>query len=651
MRKFTLLAVALAAASSLNAQDYVWKGKQSEQIWSSSVANWQVGALPVPKAWIDNAKAIFDDTSNTGSDTLSVSGTILTSGISVKATRPYVLRRTADTDVFSGDGTLIKEGTGNFSMDVKNSLTGGTIVREGRLIMEKQTSPNIFGSKIVMEGGTVNFATSSGGTYPAVSVPMEIPAGKSATVELSRYSYWSSKLTGSGDLTIYVGGDRTFLGAAKSSPVDWSEYTGNVKVEKFVIPNLTPAQTPGFYGLLVNSNKTYDATTMTGIDSTFYNKKVTLGSGTILTSESGTRCYAIGELNAADASCQLAGYYKASTGPIIYYMVGGLNTDVIFPGVFGDKGGKGYNSVGLIKVGTGTYTFTNNSPMSGTLGVTVKEGSFYINTADEALRTSLGRSKGNILNIAKGAIGGGNGRLTGTVEVAGKLEIGYKGIGTIIAADTLSTDGITLGGYNYPVNFRSSGEAEFEIASVDSYDKLNVNDQVRFYTDTIDSQVYMPVIKIKPTASFKINDGDEFTLMTWKEAKGVNDAYKVEFADFNGASLSAKEVEIKNANDSVIGYKLVVTAKGSGSATGISKVSASNKLNIYPNPSNGEFNVSIEGVEIKKIEVFNNQGQLVAVEAVNASNGHINLNGVASGMYFVKVTTAEGTITNKMVIK
>jgi len=647
MRKFTLFAVALAAASSLNAQDYVWKGKQSEQIWSSSVANWQVGALPVPKAWVDNAKAIFDDTSNTGSDTLSVSGTILTSGISVNATRPYVLRRTADTDALTGDGTLIKEGTGDFSMDVKNSLTGGTIVRNGRLIMEKQTSPNIFGSKIVMEGGAVNFATSTSSAYPAVTVPMEIPAGKNAIVELSRYTYWSSKITGSGDLTIYAGGDRSYLGATKFSPVDWSEYTGNVKIEKYIMPSVTP----GFYGLLLNTNKTFDETTMTGIDSTFYNKKVTLGSGTVLTSESGTRCYAIGELNATDNECQLVGYFKKSTTPKIYYMVGGLNTDVVFPGVFADKGGMGYNHVALIKIGTGTYTFTSNNKVSGVGGVTVKEGRFYINTVDEPLKTSLGRSKGNILNIAKGAIGGGNGRLTGTVEVAGKLEIGYNGIGAIVVSDTISTDGVTIGNYNYPVNFRSSGEAEFEIASADSYDMLTVNDQIRFYNDTIESQIYTPVIKVKPAASFNIKDGDTFTLMTWKEAKGVNDSYKVEFGDFKGASLSANEVEIKNANDSVIGYKLVVTAKGSGSATGISKVSASNKLNIYPNPSNGEFNVSIEGVEIKKIEVFNNQGQLVAVEAVNASNGHININGVASGMYFVKVTTSEGTITNKVVIK
>ncbi len=647
MRKFTLFAVALATASALNAQDYVWKGKQADQIWSTAVANWQSGSIPVPKTWADNAKAIFDDTSATGSDTITVNGTILTSGISINATRPYVLRKTADTDVLSGTGSLIKEGIGDFSMDIKNSLTDGTIVREGRLIMEKQTSPNIFGSKIVMEGGTVNFASTNSSAYPAVSVPMEIPAGKSAIVELSRYSYWSSKLSGSGNLTVKVGGDRTYLGAAKFSPVDWSEFTGNVKVEQNVISGVTP----GFYGLMLNTGKTFDMETITGIDSTLYDKKLSLGSGTVLTSESGTRCYAIGELTAADETSQIIGYYKKSDSPKIYYMIGGLNTDVVFPGVFADYGGKGYNYVGLVKVGTGTYTFTSNNTISGVTGVTVKEGRFYFNTVDEPLKTSLGRCKQIILNIKKDAIGGGNGRITGAVEVSGKLEIGYHGIGTIIVADTLSTDGVTIGkDYNFPVNFRSTGEAEFEIASANSYDKLIENDQIRFYTDTIEGQVYMPVIKVIPAASFDVKDGDIFTLMTWKEAKGVNDAYKVEFGDFKGVTWTYEEVEEKDTEGNVTGYKLVATAKGSGIGTGIKNTNAAEGLKIYPNPSNGEFNVAVEGAEINKIEVFNNQGQLVAVEAVNA-NGHVNLNGISAGIYFVRVITTEGTVTKKLIIK
>ncbi|NLO71034.1 MAG: T9SS type A sorting domain-containing protein [Porphyromonadaceae bacterium] len=627
-----------------DAQEYVWKGKQVDQTWSTAVANWQEGALPIPKAWVDDAKAIFDETAAEGSDTILIDGVIQTTGIAVNAKRPYLIRKTATTDMIKGEGTLVKDGTGDFVMDVENQLTGGSVVKNGRLAMEKQSSPNIFGSKILMEGGTVNFATSSSSSYPSIAVPMEFAAGTTSTVELSRYSYWNSEITGSGDILIKAGGERTYFGT-KNNPPNLEGFTGKISVEKYVMSGVNP----GFYGLILNTGKTYkDTTVLWGVDSTFYDKKLHLGQDIALTAESGNRCYAIGELTATDANNLLCGYYKASTTPKIYYMVGGLNTDVVFPGNFGDKGGKGYNSVGLFKVGTGTYTFTSNTDVSGTYGVEVREGRFYVNVDENELnKTALGRSKVNVLNIYEGAVGGGNGRLTGTVEVSGKLEIGYNGIGTIIVSDTIGAGG-DVGNYNYPVRLNSTAVAEFEITSATKYDKLIVNDQIRFLPDTIEGVIHNPKIRVIPTSDFSIADGDQVELISFVKAKGATDTYDVEFVGFPaGVTWTYEEVELKDETEAVTGYKIIATAHG---ATGVKNLDLDSKISIYPNPSNGVFTISSKEYEIGKVEIFNIQGQLMNSRIVNSNSATIS--DINPGLYPVKITTSEGGhITKKVLVK
>lgn len=648
MKNFTLTIILILSffVEISTAQTLVWKGKQVDQTWSTAVANWQEGVIPVPKAWADSAIAVFDDNATIGSDTISISGIIASKGIQVNATRPYVIRRVATTDSILGSGTLTKDGTGDFYMDVPNKLMGGSIVKAGRLIMEKQSSPNIFGNKIILQGGAVNFATTTSSSYPSVTVPMELASNTTSMVELSRYSYWGSPVSGSGDLIIKAGGERTYFGLKNVAP-NFSKFTGNITVDKYVMSTVKP----GFYGLVMNTSKTFDALTlnMAGVDSTLYNKKVSLAKDIVLTSESGTRCYAIGELNAADSTALLCGYYKNSTTPSIYYMVGFLNTDVDFPGTFGDKGAKGYNLVGFIKVGTGTYTFTKPVNVTGISGVIVKEGKFYVNSSVTSPTVSaLGRTKGNILDIRNGAIGGGNGRLTGTVEVAGKLEIGYKGIGTIVVSDTISKlDGVTTGTYNYPVKFRSTGMAEFEIASINSYDKLIVNNLVRFYPDTVASVISVPTIKVIAAAGTpEINNGDKFDLINWKGAKNAVDSFKVEFAGFaSNVSWTYEIVETKDDLGVVTNSKIVATASV---LTGIEQLELDKNISVYPNPSQGNFTVSASNNTIEKIEIFNAQGQLILKKSINAQI--TNFEGFKTGMYPIKITLDNGKETTKKVL-
>ena len=72
------------------------------------------------------------------------------------------------------------------------------------------------------------------------------------------------------------------------------------------------------------------------------------------------------------------------------------------------------------------------------------------------------------------------------------------------------------------------------------------------------------------------------------------------------------------------------------------------KVLVYPNPSNGVFNIQGQGV--RKIEVFNAFGQAVVSEETRNDHLQIDLSRYADGCYMLRVVTDNG-ITNSQLIK
>ena len=70
-------------------------------------------------------------------------------------------------------------------------------------------------------------------------------------------------------------------------------------------------------------------------------------------------------------------------------------------------------------------------------------------------------------------------------------------------------------------------------------------------------------------------------------------------------------------------------------------------VRIYPNPSNGVFN--IEGKGIRSIEVINVFGQTVLTKEANDEHIQLDLSGSANGMYLLRVVTDNGIITNQLI--
>jgi len=69
---------------------------------------------------------------------------------------------------------------------------------------------------------------------------------------------------------------------------------------------------------------------------------------------------------------------------------------------------------------------------------------------------------------------------------------------------------------------------------------------------------------------------------------------------------------------------------------------------LYPNPSNGIINISLENnLQLEKVSVYNQLGQLVKT----AETTVINTSELAQGTYYVEIVTNQGKATKKIIVK
>ena len=77
-----------------------------------------------------------------------------------------------------------------------------------------------------------------------------------------------------------------------------------------------------------------------------------------------------------------------------------------------------------------------------------------------------------------------------------------------------------------------------------------------------------------------------------------------------------------------------------------------NSVVLFPNPAKEVINVQCTMYNVQSVEVIDVFGKVITtMDAYNASLLSINVSGLASGMYFVRVTTEDGTVTKTFVKK
>ncbi|MGJ8683174.1 MAG: T9SS type A sorting domain-containing protein [Nonlabens sp.] len=83
-----------------------------------------------------------------------------------------------------------------------------------------------------------------------------------------------------------------------------------------------------------------------------------------------------------------------------------------------------------------------------------------------------------------------------------------------------------------------------------------------------------------------------------------------------------------------------------------SDIALEDSFKVYPNPSQGNFTLSWNNANEFDYSIYDVTGKLITTKSNNTGEQHqININGVAQGMYFLNITTATGSVTEKLIIK
>ena len=85
---------------------------------------------------------------------------------------------------------------------------------------------------------------------------------------------------------------------------------------------------------------------------------------------------------------------------------------------------------------------------------------------------------------------------------------------------------------------------------------------------------------------------------------------------------------------------------------GISGEALTRELLLYPNPNQGTFTLEIDPWEWgTKVEIYDQLGHLVYMNSLEAPVSRINLDEVVDGIYILRVSSSNGTISKKLILK
>ena len=351
-------------------------------------------------------------------------------------------------------------------------------------------------------------------TATQYSTPLTIADSETVDVKMARYSYFSSKITGTGRLNIHAGGERAYLGNSDKKWNEWGDYTGPVHI----YPYRDNCPSASMYAaVLMNGGKQFSADNieLNKVNRSLENNTVTLHEGATLCTEANTAGsgFRIGALN-TEVGSTLQGYMK--NGRSAYYMLGLTNTDFTLAGRIAPADYRDDTMLGIIKEGTGTMTITGNSNyLSGALRIL--DGRVMIMNDRKAaetgkLRGALGAKPSDQDAIAfvfsKGVLGG-TGSIGGSVDNYGTIEPGADGIGLLTIKNYAAEKNANL--FLHP-----GSTLRFEIASTTVFDQLYVAGEVKYSKTTEDFMTSdaMPIIDVVVADDADLKVGDEITILT-----------------------------------------------------------------------------------------------------------------------------------------
>ena len=147
-------------------------------------------------------------------------------------------------------------------------------------------------------------------------------------------------------------------------------------------------------------------------------------------------------------------------------------------------------------------------------------------------------------------------------------------------------------------------------------------------------------------AAYVITDDGTETMLFEETLASHNNSFAQRVATIPESVTGTFKVAFRHY-DTDGGYVLIldeIKIVESGTVTGINNADGLN-IAIYPNPASNMLTVSGNGIEM--VELMDMTGRVVMTTHANS----MNLSSVASGMYLVRVTTANGIHTEKVAVK
>jgi len=109
----------------------------------------------------------------------------------------------------------------------------------------------------------------------------------------------------------------------------------------------------------------------------------------------------------------------------------------------------------------------------------------------------------------------------------------------------------------------------------------------------------------------------------------------------------AAYVVANNAQGDLGDYVNTTTYVAVEDAVGVEEINALSSISLYPNPAKNYFQLS-STKNVDNVELFNLNGQKVLSK--NSSLERINIEGLSSGVYFVKINSENGTKIEKLTV-
>jgi hypothetical protein len=153
-------------------------------------------------------------------------------------------------------------------------------------------------------------------------------------------------------------------------------------------------------------------------------------------------------------------------------------------------------------------------------------------------------------------------------------------------------------------------------------------------------------VQVGPTYKPPFNPNDPATPIAWKHVKvnltqfknltgiqiGLESSVREEYANGTGTANLIDNIMIRR---SIVGMKENLLA---------------GQLHVFPNPSNGNFSVSLPAGKAYSLEVTDLTGKIIQKLTANGET-NLKLDNTAKGIYLLKVTSEGATAVRKLIVE